>query len=707
MQGQRSTVGSLPETLEFDCGSTSSNTTVNPPIFWNNMQNPAENHIPEYILSPSEINSSYVNYINQDWQNLSGWSLGEPSSSNTQNEVNNEQKRELGWSSSVSASAIGGPILDRCLRPANALSLDNVITSYIPMHSSNSHLVSQSLNLNASLADSGSGNSHHMEHPNLPKSSGPLNEHIPPITSSGSFTLPSGSNGFLVEDNDGRPGCSRDTRRVSGKRKAVERDFGQSLDVGSCSYSQNRDGSAWNTFPTQNYAGNNFSRSASVELVNARIGLSMGNVASESVPDTNVAELRNCRLRINPPSQQNSIAPTAFSSGSVIRNTGISSSTSMLQRIHRHDSSLDFRSVPPVDTIIPHSQPLIVHAPALPRNAQSFRWSSGSTSTNNLSSNSLMSANRDNLPHEEGSSRSMPRNIPEQPVFVPPTNLRNLVRNPAIRASSSANLSIPGNVASSRPGSNSAINPSSASPWASRPNPHQHYPRRLAEYVRQPLFSPGSEAAGSPINSYSSLRGPPTSYMLSSGVVHPGSASLSERPGDSQYAIPPSLRPLAVAGEGSGRIVSELRNVLGLMRRGGSLRLENVAWNPINFKDVMMLNQSMFPGIADIHDRHRDMRLDVDNMSYEELLALEERIGNVSTGLNEDTISKHLKQKKYSVEKGSQHEAEPCCICQEEYKDGDNMGSLDCGHDFHSDCVKQWLTHKNLCPICKTAGLAT
>ncbi|XP_019445705.1 PREDICTED: probable E3 ubiquitin-protein ligase RHG1A [Lupinus angustifolius] len=703
MQGQRSTIGSLPETLEFDCGSTSSNATVNPPTYWSNMQNPAENHIPECILSPGEINSSYVNYINQDWQNLSGWSFGEPSSGNTQNEVNNnEQKRELGWPSSVSASAIAGPVLERRSRPANALSLDNVITSSMPMNSSSSHLVSQSLNLNASLADSGSDNSHHVEHPNLPKSSGPMNEHIPPITSSGSFMLPPESNGFLVEDADGRPGCSRDTRHVSRKRKAVERDFGQSSYVGSCSYSQNRDGIAWNTLPTQNYAGSNFSRSASAEQVNARLGLSTGNVVSESVPDTNVAGssenfLRNCRLRINPPSQQNSISPTAFSSNSMIRNTGVSSCTSMLQRIHPVDNSLDLRSVPPVDTMTPQSQPPIVHVPALPRNAQSFRWSGGSSLTNNYSSNSVMSADRDNLPHEDGSSRSMPRNILEQPVSVPSTNLRNLFQNPAIRASTSANLSIPGNVASSRPGSNSAINPSSASPWVSPPDPQQQFPRRLAEYVRWPLFSPGSAAAGSPINNYSSLHGPATSSVLSSGVVHPRSSTLLERLGDSEHAIPPSLRSSAVAGDGSGRIVSELRNVLGLMRRGRSLRLE----------DVMMLNHSMFPGIADIHDRHRDMRLDVDNMSYEELLALEERIGNVSTGLNEETIMKHLKQKKYLVETGSQHEAEPCCVCQEEYKDGDNMGSLDCGHGFHYDCVKQWLTHKNLCPICKTAGLAT
>lgn len=31
----------------------------------------------------------------------------------------------------------------------------------------------------------------------------------------------------------------------------------------------------------------------------------------------------------------------------------------------------------------------------------------------------------------------------------------------------------------------------------------------------------------------------------------------------------------------------------------------------------MILDQSVFSGMADLHDRHRDMRLDVDNMSYE------------------------------------------------------------------------------------------
>lgn len=55
-----------------------------------------------------------------------------------------------------------------------------------------------------------------------------------------------------------------------------------------------------------------------------------------------------------------------------------------------------------------------------------------------------------------------------------------------------------------------------------------------------------------------------------------------------------------------------------------------------------------------------------DNAVYDqELLALEERIGNVSTGLSEETISKNLKNRKYIVVASDfQSDVEPCCICQ-------------------------------------------
>lgn len=48
----------------------------------------------------------------------------------------------------------------------------------------------------------------------------------------------------------------------------------------------------------------------------------------------------------------------------------------------------------------------------------------------------------------------------------------------------------------------------------------------------------------------------------------------------------------------------------------------------------------------------------------QELLALEERIGNVNTGLNEETIVARLKQKKHVNAVESQVEEEPCCVCQ-------------------------------------------
>lgn len=54
-------------------------------------------------------------------------------------------------------------------------------------------------------------------------------------------------------------------------------------------------------------------------------------------------------------------------------------------------------------------------------------------------------------------------------------------------------------------------------------------------------------------------------------------------------------------------------------------------------------------------------------MHLQELLALEESIGNVCTGLNEETILKQMKQHKYihtMSMSDDQVEVVPCCICQ-------------------------------------------
>ncbi|EXC08477.1 hypothetical protein L484_009620 [Morus notabilis] len=113
-------------------------------------------------------------------------------------------------------------------------------------------------------------------------------------------------------------------------------------------------------------------------------------------------------------------------------------------------------------------------------------------------------------------------------------------------------------------------------------------------------------------------------------------------------------------------------------------------------------------------DHHSDMRLDIEDMSYEELLALGERIGNVNTGLSEEIIVSQLKTTTYlsrgtninlEETKVSDKESNSCIICQDNYKTFEKIGILSCGHEYHAECLKKWLLIKNVCPICKSEAL--
>ncbi|KAM1118940.1 hypothetical protein ACFX2I_043195 [Malus domestica] len=721
MQGQRGTIGSLPEFLDFDHGSASNDAALDQQICWNstrNPRNPAE-RIPDYVQSPGDMNVGFVNSMGQERQHLSRWCLGEPSSSNSQSEAStDERKPDLGWSSSVDPCVeAASRIEERHYESTNNLSLDNNVNTFFTQ-SSSSDAIPQNLNLNAGFAGHGGDNSQVMECPNTFKYNVSENEQIRPPSSSNSFMLPSGSAGFLMGENDGRSGSSLEGRRVSCKRKAMEGNIGQSSLSGSCSYFQHTDSGGRTSVPAHYNAVSSLSISTPSEPGNSRLGVVGGALTSDSLPDSNVGRSsesthRNFRVRINPSNQQNSIHSNRFLTGRAARHSSISSSNHSPSLLPV-DHNMDLRPAPALDNMSSQNQPVVIHVPALPQNVQSLRWSGGSSSRTGSLSNSVVYGDRDAPqppPREEGSSRSMARHILDHPIFVPATELRNSARHPAGASNRNlpgGNASIPGNVASaSRTGTSSGVNPAAAPTWVPPHNSHPQFPRRLSEYVRRSLFSGSGSEPGSQGTNYLPLHSGPASspeVESSSGTgnqshhrSHPRSASWMERHGDGGLGLPYSLRTLAAAGgEGSSRLVSEICNVLGLMRRGESLR----------FEDVMILDQSVLFGVADIHDRHRDMRLDVDNMSYEELLALEERIGNVNTGLSEETISKRLKHKKY-IAVGSSADTEPCCVCQEEYNGGEDLGTLECGHDFHSECIKQWLMHKNLCPICKTTALAT
>ncbi|KAI5657258.1 hypothetical protein M9H77_26051 [Catharanthus roseus] len=93
------------------------------------------------------------------------------------------------------------------------------------------------------------------------------------------------------------------------------------------------------------------------------------------------------------------------------------------------------------------------------------------------------------------------------------------------------------------------------------------------------------------------------------------------------------------------------------------------------------------------HDR---MRMDIDNLSYEDLLALGENIGNASTILNEETIRNLLKHDKYHVNKYVGTPKNKKFVAFDEFGNRQELGKFDCCHNYHVACIEKWLMKKKL-----------
>jgi len=127
-------------------------------------------------------------------------------------------------------------------------------------------------------------------------------------------------------------------------------------------------------------------------------------------------------------------------------------------------------------------------------------------------------------------------------------------------------------------------------------------------------------------------------------------------------------------------------------------------------EDRLLTAQMM--ALAGINDREEDdnedndstsrdawQDVDPDNMLYEELVALSEVVGTESRGLAPDLISS-LPLSKFVPETPSSSNSERCVICRLEYEGGDIILTLPCKHQYHSDCIKNWLQIKKVCPVC-------
>ncbi|KAG6674259.1 hypothetical protein I3842_15G033300 [Carya illinoinensis] len=96
-----------------------------------------------------------------------------------------------------------------------------------------------------------------------------------------------------------------------------------------------------------------------------------------------------------------------------------------------------------------------------------------------------------------------------------------------------------------------------------------------------------------------------------------------------------------------------------------------------------------------------DDGLDLDELSYEDMIALGEFIGEEKRGLSTREIPTCLSACKYQsseIKTG----IDRCVVCQVEYEEGETLVALHCEHPYHAECISKWLQVKKICPICST-----
>ncbi|KAL9330947.1 hypothetical protein ACSQ67_000557 [Phaseolus vulgaris] len=192
-------------------------------------------------------------------------------------------------------------------------------------------------------------------------------------------------------------------------------------------------------------------------------------------------------------------------------------------------------------------------------------------------------------------------------------------------------------------------------------------------------------------------------------------SSSSGRPSNSSEQLP-CVTPLSpeddiihsLINDGDGYRHYNMDSIDGIL-----LALERIQQGrELTHEQILSFGTNLFDNGLNFYDHHRDMRLDIDDMSYEELLALEERMGTVSTALSEEALAESLKRSIYQsppthdTDENCNEDKDDikCCICQEEYVIGDELGDLPCKHRFHVVCIEEWMGLKNWCPICKLSA---
>ncbi|XP_016439644.1 E3 ubiquitin-protein ligase MBR2 [Nicotiana tabacum] len=726
MQGNRSILDSFPETIDLNQVSVSNNASVDPTAPWDNLLNPVEDRLSNSMVSATRENPSCTNAASYNTQNRGGWDHGGSSSSANLHNIGHGSDLKIGhgWASSSSNYATTNPKSEeRRFEPSNIFLPESTTSGYGGNHMFGSppnlpNLASAHSPGNANLTGAyNHGDTRLVVRPSVSPivqtSSGRLEAERPASHVSYNVGMSSGSSSYWAGPPD-ISSSSMGNWGLSCKRKALEGSSRQSCG-GSSSSNAEPENVIQHNFPNRYDASSGLNVSpASASVQNTcylenlfpRNGVGTGVAASDTFPPLSASGVAETSARNfgGGPNLGNQDAIT-FGFPPTGTDLGRSSGGSSLvtPRAISVTNSLSSRQPIPLPTNSgnPGSHSGGMRISGVPRGLHPVPWNASPNSRGGSSSSpNMVSGDRYAALQAEANFRSSIRNNREPHPFVPAPETRNMVHDPTNWSLATSNASYSRNTPSSSASGHGTSALTFPTAWMPNQNSATSSNHSFSEFAPWTPVGSGSGSQRGPfsllpsaassleeaeMSSRSSSRG---SSSRRNHQLHLRSTSVADFSGNDVDG----WRGLAADIEGRHRLI---RQVLRAMRRAENMRSE----------DYMMFDPFV-NGVAELHDRHRDMRLDVDNMSYEELLALEERIGNVNTGLSEETILGHMKQRKHEpLYGGSSSNMEPCCICREEYITGDDMGILDCGHEFHCSCIKQWLMLKNLCPICKMTAL--
>ncbi|CAM8977606.1 unnamed protein product [Rhodiola kirilowii] len=644
MQGQGSTNGPLPEALEFEGRFMSSCPITDNPFWWHREQNPLEQQLPDFIPIHNDTIASHQNLVAQSGWSVEGLNLSQANSSNLKNGSGYSEQIDFGRTSTVNTFAGTGS-------GSNNLPYQSTMGTY--EGNSNGNVSNHNLNLPVFVENSVNEFSSRDFHTNALRSGHASTENITTASSSSHRSMNFLRTGIIIrEQNNNGPDSAVVTTDSSDKRKSPEGNWDQSSAISSKRSVQIACSSGLHAASSSYSPGSGFNISSSSASVFGNG--SLGSLSSGTVPPPRssvfdsppISGTGRSDRNIHPNflSRTNTSVQDSLPANFALSETGIShNSHGVVQRPRL--------VLPPPQGIgrtNVQNHPISVNRLVTSRQGVHLsRHHNGSSTIPRNSSGPVFTMGTTQM--EEPGLRNSTQNL-QLPVIAPTVGSRNVAHNAITFRTSGGNAIISTNAALGTP---SDPNPSLGVP---APNlVSNSYRRRRMEQIRQALLDVDSEV---------------------STINHPGVH-------------------LGMTPESRQRLLSRARHMIAVYRGGRDIP---------PYEGGADVRQSLFSALASIHDQHRDMRLDVDNMSYEELLELGERIGDVKTGLSEKTVMNSLKHTKYtSIIKSNNPNAEPCSVCQEEYAEGEDLGTLDCGHEYHTNCIKQWLVLKNSCPICKAA----